>query len=1426
MSIIKQKIQHLNDFRLLAVVIVGVVLSIFVWQFAAIKLKQQTDIQFERQSEPLVNALKLRVQSLALGLYGARTVPLMAHGELKPQHFKQYVAQLNLDDVFPGALGVGFIRRVELQDVAAFVLDQQHYRPEYQLRAKGPNAGTKYVIQFIEPLQGNEVAIGLDIASEPIRKAAAVNAMNSAEMAMTAPIQLVQAGKKSPGFLILLPYYLPSMTGDENAAAKHRADSLIGWVYAPVLMSKLVAGLNDYQKKTIDFEVYSGKELKPEFLLYDDDSHHELGASQPEYRNLRRQVELALGGQTWTVVMSSNDSFAARLESWLPLGLLLFGLAITALIAATLLNAARLKEKAQSLAEAMSLHARQREIQLDAVIDSTPDVIVTADQQGTILGVNRSVTAMFGFAADEVVGKNIKIFMPADLALKHDDFVAQYHYQNGASVMSKGRELWARHAHGHLIPIEVNLNQFHIDEATFLVAQIRDVSKRLASEQALRANQRQLSMIVEASGLGIWDLDLRTGESFFGGMWGEMLGFVTQELIPSVETWRSLLHPDDLPLAEASLTAHLAGQSAIHSCELRMKTAQGTWKWVHAIGRVYERDEQGAPIKIAGIHLDIDARKHNELMLIEQDTALTHLQQQLRSVVNSATEICIIATDIAGEIQLFNVGAEKMLGYSAESVMGILTPEVFHDAGELASRAQSIAAQTGQSVSGFDVLVYMARQGGSDTHEWTYVCQDGSRLTVNLIVTARYDDAGGLIGYLGVATDVTEQKHINAALELAIDQAVAASQAKSDFLANMSHEIRTPMNAVIGFSTLLADTPLNAVQLEFVGAIQQSGDALLSLINDILDFSKIEAGHLQLEQIEFDVRYLLEGALDIVAEKAAKQALDLACIINPNVPLRLIGDPSRLRQVVLNLLNNAIKFTAQGEVVARLVAMPNSSAARCVLRFSVKDTGIGMSESAQVSLFRPFCQADASTTRRFGGTGLGLSICKRLIEAMAGEVGVVSVLGEGSEFWFEVVLPVAKIEAPPPSTALALQGLRVLVVDDFAANRELIALQLTSFGMLSECFHSPHEALAVLAQAPTYFSLALIDLQLPDLDGLQLARQIQAIVGETPLPLVLLTSMAVPGLAAEAKAAGYSAFLTKPVRQTQLLHVIEEALKMRQFPRGTQHLVTAHHLAEQIAASRPYLLLAEDNPINQKVAVLMLEKFGCRVDVVENGALAVAAVEQRRYDMVLMDCQMPEMDGFVATQTIRALPPEQAGVYIVALTANAFQSDVDHCYAVGMDDFVAKPIHMTEISLALQRGLAKSGRLARLDPQQQEPEDDMDVGISLELQQELLDIDRMFNELKQAVGMDMKEELLALFFPTLDECISGLSPAIVVGDSVQMVSLAHKLKGAAAQLGATKMATYCKAIEMAAKNNDFGSAMTQFALVQSLGLGLSKQLRV
>ncbi|MBM5570496.1 MULTISPECIES: PAS domain-containing hybrid sensor histidine kinase/response regulator [Deefgea] len=1419
-------LQQIN-FTLVLVASVGVFLSVLSWYFASQELQRQAQLQFERQSEPLINELKLRVKSLSLGLRGARVVPLMVNGELKPQHFRTYLATRKLTDEFPGALGFGFIRRVAPQDLDAFIAEQRVYRPEFSVKTLGENPGAKFIIQYIEPLAANRKAIGLDIASEPVRKAAAFQAMKTGEMAITAPIQLVQAGKTEPGFLILLPFYLRPLEGVEYGALQEREESLIGWVYAPVLMSKFVEGLSQLLGKHIDFEIYSGRKIERSALIYDDDGHvAKTGRTSVAQRQFSREVSIELGGQVWTVVLSSNENFIQQLDHWLPLSILVLGLLLTGMVTSALASAARLKNRAQVLAQEMSLQARRRGVQLDAVLDSTPDAIVTADRFGVIISANQALKRLFGYDSGELIGKNVSVLMGDTDAAAHHHHLERYQHHGRSSVMGKDRALWGRHADGHPIPIEVNLNQFELDGAVFLVAQIRDISQRLKSEDALRASQRQLSMIVESAGLGTWDFSVVTGEAYFGGIYGEMLGFNTSELIPNVSTWRELVHPDDLPYAVELLDVHLAGLSPIFSCELRMKTAKNAWKWVHTVGRVYERDEQGQALKMAGIHLDVDLRKRNELVVIEKDQSLRRLQQQLSSIINSATEISIIATDVCGLIEVFNIGAEKMLGYEAVEMVGLQTPAVLHDGAEVMARAEAIFEQTGDRVSGFEVFVYYAQQGMSDSKEWTYICKDGRRLTVNLMVTARHDEVGNIVGYLGVATNISEQKRINAILEAATEEAVQANRAKSDFLANMSHEIRTPMNAVIGFSNLLSDTPLNETQLDFVNSIQQSGDALLCLINDILDFSKIEAGHLELEAIEFDLRYLLEGALDIVAEKAAKQNLDLACIVDPRLPQKLIGDPGRLRQVLLNLLNNAIKFTADGEVVARVVLLERTTD-QCCVRFMVKDSGIGMSAAAKEKLFKPFSQADSSTTRRFGGTGLGLSICKRLIDAMQGQIGVESEVGAGAEFWFEVTMPIAQGSAQQQVVPQNLQGKKVLVVDDFAANRELIKLQLDAFGMVTSCFDSPELALSSLQATPDEYVLALIDMQLPELDGLALAREIQKIEACAKMPLILLTSMAVPGMASDAKLAGYSAFLTKPIRQSQLIYAIEETFKMQHLPKSDQSLVTAHRLAEQIAATKPYILLAEDNPVNQKVAVLMLEKLGCRVDVAHNGQMALEAVQQNQYDVVLMDCQMPVMDGFAASRAIRELPIAAANVYIVALTANAFQSDIDHCYAAGMSDFVAKPIYLNEISQALQRGLLQSGRLIQLDSNSEKGDGMTEVNdLDLVLQLELKDITQMFAELAQAVGMDMKDELLALFFPTLDECVEGLQQAIPAADVTNVISFAHKLKGAAGQLGATRLAAYSKSVEMAAKSNDLEAAKVEFAALQALGAKISEQLRV
>lgn len=1411
------------NFTLALVMSIGIAISGAAYFLIERDLKLDEQLQFERQSEPVVTALKLRVKSLSFGLRGARTVPLMVNGALIPEHFQQYIASRKIAEEFPGALGFGFIRRVAPQDADAYVAAQRKLRPEFTIKTLTAHTDDKFVIEYIEPLAANYKAIGLDIGSETLRRSAALMAMKTGEMAMTAPIQLVQAGKSEVGFLVLLPYYSSPLDNATRVRITDREQTLIGWAYAPVLISKMVADLNDLAGPQIDFEIYSGRRIDQSTLIYDDDGHvAQSGHISVEHRRFSRQVEVELGGQIWTLMLSSSDNFNPMLDQSMPSTALTFGLVLTFFIALTLHNATRLKIRAQTLAETMSLQAKRREIQLDAVLDSTSDAIVTADKHGTIVSTNQTMRRLLGYEPEAIIGKNVSILMDDADAAKHPRYLANFRHSGKTSVMGKGRELWAKHADGHLLPIEVNLNQFELSGEVFLVAQIHDISLRWQQENALRASQRQLSMIVDSAGIGTWDLNLLTGEAYFGGIYGEMLGYITSELTANISTWRELVHPEDLSVAQKLLDAHLAGASPLFSYELRMKTAQNTWHWVHTIGRVYERDPQNKALKMAGIHLDIDARKRNELVLQEKDKSLQQLQQQLSSVINSATEISIIATDEQGLIEVFNVGAEKMLGYTAAEMVGQQTPLVIHDTLEVSACAEQIFAETGVQTAGFGVFVYSAVLGIGTNKEWSYICKDGSRLTVNLMITARHNDAGKVVGYLVVATNITEQKRVNAMLAAATAEAVQASQAKSDFLANMSHEIRTPMNAVIGFSNLLADTPLNDTQRDFVHSIQQSGDALLSLINDILDFSKIEAGHLELEHIEFDLRYLLEGAIDIVAEKALKQKLHLACIVEPRLPQKLVGDPGRIRQILLNLLNNAIKFTAEGDVVARIV-MVSRDEHHCTVRFIVKDSGIGMSAAAKEKLFKPFTQADSSTTRRFGGTGLGLSISKRLVESMHGQIGVDSEVGAGSEFWFEIPLPVAMERDVQQPVPLSLQHKKVLVVDDFAANRELIQLQLETFGIQASCFASPTAALACLQAAPADYVLALIDMQMPEMDGIALAGEIRKIAACAAMPLICLSSMAVPGIARDAKLAGFSAYLTKPIRQSQLIHAIEETLKLQQVPNVSQPLITVHHLAEQIAAMKPYILLAEDNPVNQKVAVLMLEKLGCRVDVANNGKIALEAVQQHAYDIVLMDCQMPEMDGFAATAAIRALTTAAAQVHIVALTANAFQSDIDHCYAVGMNDFVSKPIYLDELTRVIQRGLEKSGRMIqpKPDPVIQSPESHQ---LNLLLKQDLKDMNQMFSDLERSVGIDLKAELLPKFAISIDECLNGLQQALDDHDLLNLNRCAHKLKGASGQLGANHLAELCKVIEIASQSNDLESVKTEAHKLLTLANMMKNQL--
>jgi two-component system, sensor histidine kinase and response regulator len=802
------------------------------------------------------------------------------------------------------------------------------------------------------------------------------------------------------------------------------------------------------------------------------------------------------------------------------------------------------------------------------------------------------------------------------------------------------------------------------------VGTVQDITEYREARLQLQHSQALLNSVFEHLPHMVFVKDARTLRFVeFNKAGEELTGFSREELLGKSDY-------DFFPQEEADFftekdRAVLAAGSLLEIAEEEIKTKHKGIRILRT-KKVPLRDPQGAPQYLLGISEDITERRQSE-------TARFRLQQAINHGQDGTALL-----DADGRYTYINPAHASIYGYTVEELLGESWTRLFHK--EWAAMIEQM----------YLPILY---SDGQWQGEILGRKKSGDAFYVDLSLTLLKEPGTGRHTILCTCRDISQRKQLERDLLDAKNAAEAGIRAKSEFLATMSHEIRTPMNGVLGMTDLLFDTALTPDQREYVQTLKHSGTSLMRIINDILDFSKLEAGKLTIESLPFDLRMTIEDTLDLLAPTAQMKQLELVGLIDAQVPNTAVGDPGRIRQVMTNLIGNAIKFTERGEVSVQILKA-EETASSVLLRFEIVDTGVGLTEEAKAKLFQAFTQADSSTARRYGGTGLGLAICKRLTELMGGQIGIQSDPGKGTCVWFTIRLCLQPDAASLPTPALIdnLNGLRICLVDDNATNRSLLQYHARDWKMHCESAEDGPSALTLIrraAAAGTPFDLAILDMQMPGMDGLQLGRAIRADARLNRTRLVLLTSLGRRGDATLAQASGFSGYLTKPVRKTHLYDCLRLVMGQSPAPHANSQsvttgssLITRHQVAEVHAHAR--LLVVDDNPVNQKVAVKMLEKLGLRVDVANNGKEALAALTRHHYNLVFMDCQMPELDGFETTRLIRT--HEQPGTHlpVVAMTANAMQGDREHCLASGMDDFVSKPVTNQDLQRVLTQWLNRS----------------------------------------------------------------------------------------------------------------------------------------
>ncbi|QOY62871.1 PAS domain S-box protein [Lysobacter sp. H21R4] len=1221
--------------------------------------------------------LQRRMKLYEYGLRGARgAVPV--DGQATPEareRYRDYVMSRDLEAEFPGARGFAYVQRVAPGREAAFLAGQREGGTrDFTLQSLSPNTGERFVVTYIEPLERNHPALGLDIASEPARRDAARAAMASGQAMLTGPINLIQS-RGEPGYSMLL--LLPVYRGGVTPPPEQRAALGTGWVFAPLVTAEF---LGESADRSYSVELRDVTDPGAPVVL------NELPAQgAPAAAAFDRQRQFPMYGRRWELIIHPSRALLARQNITSPLTVASTTLGGASLLALILLLGLSARER--------RLRVFNRRARMAAIAESSHDAIIATDADGRVTEWNAAATGLFGYESGQALDVSlVELIVPFEQV--REDARVMASALAGEAVVAL--ETVRRHQDGHLIEVELSTAPIRrakrgVAGVAMTIRDIRDRNRTARKLQELNTNLERLVRVRTAqleessvlrravlnnAGYCIIATDPAGAITLFNPAAEQMLGVAAADALgDSIERFHD---PHEMAIRAMHSEAELGRPVAVGFDALIARAHEAPeaseWTYVAASGRRIPalvtisalRRDDGALLGYLGIAVDLTARKARE-------AALKLSESKLRGLFE-LSPLGIVLTGRDGAFVESNPAFQSLVGYSPDELHSMRHSEITPAEYEPHDRA---------------VLGTLERTGSYGPHEKHYVRKDGTRVPVRLngmmleIQDQRY--------VWSIVEDITVQRTAESAMVGAVADAEAASRAKSDFLANMSHEIRTPMHAILGMLKLLQRTPLDPRQRDYAANTEQAASTLLAILNDILDFSKIEAGHLSLEAQDFSLDSLLRNLATILGSNVGDKDMEVVYSLDPAIPPQLTGDSLRLQQVLINLAGNAVKFTHYGEVVvsARVVSRAEQQVS---IRFEVRDTGIGIAADKLETIFEGFTQAEASTTRRFGGTGLGLAISRNLVGLMGGELAVESERGMGSRFHFTLDFQIAADPALDTDAAAipvraGVSGpMKALVVDDNHSARESIREMLASLGWDVDVASGGQEGLDSIEAARAAgqaYGVVFLDWRMPDMDGWETSQRIRAGRADGAEPLIVMVTAHGRELLSERSAAETSAldgFLMKPVTVSMLLDAVAG---VHGLDRDADAEAPSLPEARRLAGMR--ILVVEDNPANQQVVDELLTAEGAEITIASGGAIALQllAGEPTRYDVVLMDIQMPDMDGYTATRRIRAMAGFDA-LPIVAMTANVQASDREASFAAGMNDHIGKPFELDDVITRLR----------------------------------------------------------------------------------------------------------------------------------------------